>query len=168
MTEEEHWGRVIRKLVFIVPVIMVVILVGGCSRGPTSKSDNDSSTAQSPLEAGNRPVNGTVQTHDGGGVTIDVEWMGIKNDSLIFNVSMGTHSVELDQYDLGRLAILLDDNGNEYAATSWDSAPGGHHREGVLHFPVPPSLTQKTTDYIKLVIRDIAGVNERVLRWDMK
>ena len=164
MTKKDKYARIIRNLVFIVPIGMLVILVGGCSRGLDSKSQNDSST----LESSYRPVNGMVQTHDGGGVTIDVEWKGIENDSLVLKVSMNTHSVELDQYDLNKLTVLLDSNGLEYMPASWDSAPGGHHREGVLRFPVPPALTQKTTSYIKLVIRNIAGVDERVLRWDLK
>ena len=168
MTRKDKYARIIRNLVFIVPIGMLVILVGGCSRGLDSKSQNDSSIAPSTLESSYRPVNGMVQTHDGGGVTIDVEWKGIENDSLVLNISMNTHSVELDQYDLSKLTVLLDSNGLEYTATSWDSAPGGHHRMGVIRFPVPPSLTQKTTTYIKLVIRNIAGVDERVLRWDVK
>jgi hypothetical protein len=63
--------------------------------------------------------------------------------------------------------VLRDDAGNEYRPSSWDSAPGGHHRQGTLTFPIPDSLGQGKARYIEMVIRDVAGVKERVLRWEL-
>lgn len=111
------------------------------------------------------PVNGMVQSHTGGSVTIDVEWMGMENGLLTFAVAMNTHSVDLDGYDLGELAVLRDDEGNEYHPSSWHSAPGGHHRKGTLTFPIPDSLSQGSVQYLELSIRDVAGVGERFLKW---
>jgi hypothetical protein len=100
-------------------------------------------------------------------VTIDVEWIKAEDNSLIFDVAMNTHSVDLDQYNLGQLAILRDNTGKEYHPVSWDSAPGGHHRRGTLSFPLPDSLNQGGTSYIEIVIQDVAGIKERVLKWDL-
>jgi hypothetical protein len=108
-----------------------------------------------------------VQSSTGGKVTIDVEWTGIENNTLVFYVAMNTHSVDLDRYDLGKVAVLRDDTGKEYRPSSWHSAPGGHHRSGTLTFPIPDSLSQGRARYLQLIIRDVAGVKERTLKWEL-
>jgi len=65
------------------------------------------------------------------------------------------------------LSMLRDDMGNEYYPESWDSRPGGHHRRGTLTFPVPDSVSQRETAYIELIIRDVAGIENRTLTWMM-
>ncbi len=149
--------KFVKSLVLAISImLMVAAAVIGCSSSPATQGDS-----------GSRPTNGMVQSHDGGSVTIDVEWFKAENGSLIFNVAMNTHSVELDQYDLGELAVLRDDMGNEYHPVSWDSAPGGHHRKGTLTFPLPDSVSQGNAEYIEMVIRDVAGIEARVLTWEM-
>jgi hypothetical protein len=78
-----------------------------------------------------------------------------------FNVVMNTHSVELDQ-DMTKVAILIDEQGNEYKALKWDGPDGSHHREGVLIFgkmtPAPRS--------IELRISGIGGV-VRSFTWQL-
>lgn len=63
-----------------------------------------------------------------------------------FDVGMNTHSVELDQ-DMGKVTVLVDDQGKEYKPISWEGPAGGHHREGVLTFnqvtPIPKSIMLK-------------------------
>ncbi|NIS70318.1 MAG: hypothetical protein GTO12_15655 [Proteobacteria bacterium] len=155
-----------RKLVLVVFLIMASVLVVGCSSRFVPQQ-GEGANPSSSVSSVSRPTNGLVQTDAGGSVTIDVEWDKTGDGSLSFNVSMNTHSVDLDQYDLGKLAILRDDAGNEYRPVSWDSAFGGHHRRGTLAFPVPDSLDQQEAKYVEMVIRDVAGVKERVLRWEL-
>ena len=143
------------SLVAIFILVAAVIAVGCSSPPPTSDGPNA------------QPTNGLVQSNTGGSVTIDVEWIKAKDGYLVFNLAMNTHSVDLDQYDLGELAVLYDDAGNEYNPVSWDSAAGGHHRQGTLTFPLPGSLSQGTATYVEVVIRDVAGINERVLKWEL-
>ena len=147
------------KWVLALAVMVLALVLGACassaSPSPTSPSGPGSQA----------PTNGLVQSSSGGSVTIDVKWLGAQDGSLAFQVTMDTHSVDLDQYDLGKLAVLRDDTGKEYAPAAWLSPPGGHHREGTLKFPVPESLTQGKARSIQLVIRDVAGVGERVLQW---
>ena len=76
---------------------------------------------------------------------------------------MDTHSVDLDAVDLKKQAVLRDDKGGEYKAVDWNAAMGGHHRSGKLVFAHP----DKTSKTFELVIRDVAGVAERVLRWQV-
>ncbi len=63
--------------------------------------------------------------------------------------------------------MLRDDTGNEYRPVSWDSAPGGHHRKGTLTFVLPDSLSQGKAKYVEIVIQDVAGIKERVLKWEL-
>jgi hypothetical protein len=108
-----------------------------------------------------------TQTNDGGQVTIKVTWSGANADPT-FDVVMDTHAVELDGYDLTQLAVLRVD-GREVQPASWDAPTGGHHRQGTLRFSVTAAdgtpLIGAETRAVELIIRDVAGVSERVFRW---
>ena len=111
---------------------------------------------------------GATQTSEGGQVTIKATWQG-PGAGLIFDVVMDTHAVDLDGFDLAQLAALRVDGAREVHPASWNAPKGGHHRQGILTFPSTagdgsPFITADTRA-IELVIRDVAGVPERVLRW---
>lgn len=158
-------NKFMKSSVLVIPVIVLAVFVGGCSSGFTSQPEPGGSASSGAVSQ--VPTNGRVQSNDGGRVTIDIEWLRAENDSLVFNVAMNTHSVDLDQYDLGELAVLRDDTGNEYHPVSWDSTPGGHHRSGTLTFSLPDSLSQGKARYVEMVIRDIAGIEKRLLKWEL-
>ncbi len=166
MLEGKQSSRIFRKLIVVIPILMVVVLIAGCSKGFVPRGEEVSAQLPS-IPSSHNPANGLVQSSDGGAVTIDVEWQGEENNSLVFYVAMNTHSVGLDEYDLTELAILRDNAGQEYSPVSWDSAPGGHHRRGILSFPLPDSLSKGKTDYMEIVIRGVAGIEERVLKWEL-
>lgn len=115
-----------------------------------------------------------VQKNQGGSVTIEATWGTQQNasDSLRFDISMDTHSVNLDQFDLSKLAALRNDKGQQVTPTAWEAPPGGgHHRAGPLVFPSTSDgkpLIGADTKYVELTIRDVAGVKERVLRWNLE
>ncbi len=153
-----------RSLVLVISFIAVIASVVGCSSGFVSQRGEGANLSLS-VSSVSRPTNGLVQTSAEGSVTIDIEWAKAEGSTLSFNVDMNTHSVDLDPYDLRKLAILRDDTGNEYRAASWDSAPGGHHRQGVLTFPLPQSIKEGKAKYLELVIQNVAGVRERALKW---
>jgi hypothetical protein len=74
-----------------------------------------------------------------------------------FEVRMNTHSVSLDQ-NIVDISILKDDLGHEYLPVNWDGSPaGGHHRSGVLEFP----LLKGNPSSVTLVIQKIANVHPR-------
>ena len=108
------------------------------------------------------------QTSEGGQVTIKATLQ----DTLApptFKITMDTHAVDLDGYDLTQLAVLRTNSGSEVRPTSWDAPKGGHHREGTLTFPTTTAGGQPVigpaTRSIELVIRDVANVPERSLQW---
>ena len=95
-------------------------------------------------------------------VSIEVKPIDFSFDSEVkFNVAINTHWDSLD-FDMTKISILEDDKGNKYLPLKWDgSPPGGHHRFGVLTFP----KLKGNTSYIKLIIKDVYGIPERVFVW---
>jgi len=85
-------------------------------------------------------------------------------DEARFQVMLDTHSVDLDSYDLKVLSLLRDETGKEYQPAQIENKGGGHHREVVLSFPKPPPGNKR----LELVTKGIAGVKERVFRWDLR
>jgi len=81
-----------------------------------------------------------------------------------FSISLNTHSGSLD-FDLTTISILEDDQGRTYRATGWDGPPpGGHHRSGTLVFPALGAEIKS----IKLTLKDIYDVPERVFEWPLR
>ena len=152
------------KSLLVITILLVAVIVTACSG---FKPAQDRSSPTSASSAAIKPTNGLVQSNTGGSVTIDVEWVKADGTSFVFKVGMDTHSVDLDQYDLGKLAILRDDTGNEYRPASWEAAAGGHHREGTLTFPLPDSVRQGKAKYVEMTIQDVAGIKQRVLKWEL-
>ncbi len=160
-------SKLVKSSVLAISIIIVAVIVAGCSSGFVPQREEGAYPPSTSSGSSPRPTNGSVQSSTEENVTIDVEWIKEGDGLLIFDVSINTHSVDLDQYDLGKLAVLRDDTGNEYHPLSWDSAPGGHHRQGTLTFAVPDSLSQGKAKYLEIMIRDVAGIEERVLRWEL-
>ena len=111
-----------------------------------------------------------TRTSEGGQVTVTVTWDG-PSAGPRFGVTMDTHAVDLDAYDLSTLAVLRVDGGREAQPDGWDAPKGGHHRKGNLSFATTTAdgkpLINQTTRSVELIIRDVAGVSERRFRWDL-
>lgn len=103
-----------------------------------------------------------AKTVAGGGVTVKVTYLEQTVHESRFLVSLDTHSVNLDSYDLKSLALIRDDTGLVMRPTAVENKGSGHHREVVLTFP-RPSNDRK---WLEVVIRDVAEVKERLFRWD--
>jgi hypothetical protein len=71
-----------------------------------------------------------------GAVIVEVTPLNLDTpaDTLEFDVTMNTHSVDLSM-DLAALATLSTDTGVMVQAAKWDASPGGHHVSGTLIFP---------------------------------
>ena len=105
-----------------------------------------------------------TQAVAGGGVTVKVTYLNPKSgDGARFQVALDTHSVNLDSYDLKTISVLRYDAGNTFSATSVENKGSGHHRETIVSFAKVASGTKR----VELVIKDIAGVKERIFRWDL-
>lgn len=106
----------------------------------------------------------TPQTISGGGVTAKVTYLNPgTTDDPRFQVVLDTHSTNLDGYDLKSITVLRDDAGKTYASTGVENKGSGHHREATLEF----SKVSSDAKRVDLVIKDVAGVKERVFRWNL-
>ena len=104
-----------------------------------------------------------TRTHSGGGVTAKVTYLNPEDaEDTRFEISLDTHSVNLDSYDLKALSSLRDSAGRTYQPSNVENKGSGHHRQVVLVFPKPAAVSSR----IELVIKDIAGVKERSFVWD--
>jgi hypothetical protein len=161
--ERTRWPRSRRALLLVGLAVTLGLVLAACSApGPGAKAGNPSSAA---------PTSTATRTNEAGSVTLKVTWPG-PSAGLSFAVAMDTHSVDLDGVDLGQSAVLRNDRGIEVKPSAWEVPKGGHHRSGTLTFPdkgpdgVP--VIGPDTRAVELVIRNVAGVPERTLRWDLQ
>lgn len=119
------------------------------------------------------------RTHSGGGVEVTVtltdneDLKSIKEKKeLNFEVYLDTHSVNLLAYQLDKISFLRDEEGDEYPAISWESlSESSHHRSGILKFSNLDKkgnfIINEGAKAIVLVIKGLAGIEERVFHWDI-
>jgi Spy/CpxP family protein refolding chaperone len=135
--------------------------MGGQTQGPTSM-------AGSPQHL--------TQENTQGAVTVSATLLNPDkprlDGRLAVLVKLDTHSIDLDAYQLEKVAILRDAQGREIQALGLESLSGsGHHREGVLTFPGTDAdgkpLLSPEAKTVTLILRGVGGVPERVFRWQL-
>ncbi len=139
-----------------VVVVVVIGLANGVSTSPvtpvTEKPSGDIRLATKQSEENN--------------VTVVVSPRAITPESqtVDFEITLDTHSVELDA-DLSAEAKIITDSGAPLAALSFEGdPPGGHHRRGVLRMPLPNPLPNQ----LVLVLPRMGAAQERVFTWALK
>jgi hypothetical protein len=117
-----------------------------------------------------------TKRNSGGGVELSLELLNpellLTGEDIVFDVSMNTHSVSLDEYKLDEISYLRNDGGVLFKAISWESPKGGgHHLFGKLRFPGTDNAGKKIfTDgagYMEVVITGLSNVKERIFRWTL-
>lgn len=104
-----------------------------------------------------------AQDSQANGVSINVKPADLGSANWRFEVKLTTHSGSLDD-DLSKSATLLA-AGKQYAPAAWEgSAPGGHHRSGVLSFKAVTPRPQA----IELRIARQGEAAPREFRWKLK
>lgn len=94
---------------------------------------------------------------------IDPEDEAAGSSDIAFEIRMNTHSVDLDAYRHEELSVLRIDDGAEMSSLGWfEPGGGGHHVFGILKFAGPLPADART---LKLIMRDVGGVPERVFEW---
>ena len=157
--------------------VLSLMLLAGCTGQQFIAPENpgNESVATSPTsDAAPRQRARTfpARISDAGQVVMEVrplnldqpEDTSVDSTALHFQIAMNTHSVELD-YDLTKLAVLRTDQGDEATPLRWDGGRGGHHVNGTLYFS---TVDLSGAQWVEVVIRDVAGVPERVFRWDLE
>ncbi len=100
----------------------------------------------------------------GGGVTVTATLLRGQADGTAIQLALNTHSVNLDALNFEEVTTLRDDNGKVYPVEAVEkTSGGGHHRQVVLRF----AKLNPNAKAIELVVKDVAGVKERIFRWDV-
>jgi len=113
-------------------------LVGSQAAAPPLASTSTpppTATAASPSPAA-AVDSAATRSDNQGAITVEITPADLtaSGDTLVFNVSLDTHSVDLSM-DLAAAAALTTDTGRSVNALSWDAPKGGHHVVGTLTFP---------------------------------
>ena len=151
---------------FIIAAMGLTFNLTSCSTPASSRQAPQPSEKQqaTPLSAG------PARISNSGAVTIEATLqspLSPETTRLSFAIDMNTHSIDLDQYDLKQVAFLRDNLTRTFTPSSWQSQSGGHHRTAILTFEDSTPIIEKDTSYVELVIKNVAEVKERVLRWDV-
>lgn len=134
-----------KKLLILFVISSLTVLLAACAgqapsapspaaitntTAPTLAPQVNAPTLEPPAE-----LYATI-TDQQGAVIVDVTPINLADpgDTLLFEVSMNTHSIDLSM-DLAQLAVLTTDSGKKLQATLWDAPRGGHHVSGTLGFP---------------------------------
>lgn len=165
---ELHQGENIFKAIFNnnmktvrnVTVILSIIIVSFSFFLVSFKTTNPTALADSNVTEFDLPA----KINDENFVSVEIKPIDFSfNEPVKFDVSIDTHQGSLD-FDLTKISLLEDDNGNIYEPLSWEgSPPGAHHRSGTLSFP----RLSVETKFIKLVIKNVYDVPERVFKWEL-
>lgn len=167
-----------RAILAAILLAAMSFVVAGCGASSAGTSSTTATPARASIPAtdataGSDAANGLKRTSTGGNVTVDISWekelTTSSDQTLRFKTVLDTHSFDLDTVDLSKQAVLRNDSGQEVRPERWDAPKGGHHRSGTLVFPATVAgapLIGPQTKYIEVVVRDVAGVKERSLKWE--
>lgn len=100
-----------------------------------------------------------TETDKSGEVTVKV--IPQFETEIAFKISLTAHAGELAA-DMMRAGVFEDEDGTAHFPTAWEGdSPGGHHREGVLHFGTFSPMPKK----VGLTLLDVGSIKERKFSW---
>ncbi|HMB44506.1 MAG TPA: hypothetical protein VKL21_01660 [Candidatus Methanoperedens sp.] len=141
--------------IIIALLILIAAAVSGCLSGKEPQTENPNSKVPTSTDIISTADSSEKRVNSEAGVTITAVNLG--NNA--FDIKLDTHSGSLD-YEMAGISYIRDSKGNMIKPESWDGGFGGHHFEGTLKFPEFDDSAG-----FELVIQDVAGVKERVLKW---
>lgn len=101
----------------------------------------------------------------GGGVAVILARLPSTGGELRVRVEMTTHTRDLDSYRFDQIVRLREAAGKELPPTAVErEMGGGHHRSAVLRFSAP----NRDVTAVDVVVRGVAGIPERLFRWDLR
>ena len=142
------------SVIIIALLILITAAVSGCLSGKEPQPE-DNAAGVPTLDKTSTSDSSEAKVNSEAGVTITAVDLG--NNA--FDIKLDTHSGSLD-YEMASISYIRDSKGNIIKPESWDGGIGGHHFEGTLKFPEFDESAG-----FELVIQDVAGVKERVLKW---
>lgn len=102
-----------------------------------------------------------------GAVNISATYVAPKQENdkkNAFRLTLNTHSVDLGEYDLEEVSFIQFDDQKATNDGVWKFSGSSHHYKGTISFKQPVPDGTKT---IRLLIKGIDGVEERVFEWEL-
>lgn len=160
-------------LVGAVLLLVVVLAACGSAQGPgfavQPPAPGMTATAV-PTRTTVPPVTADLTRSDSqGAVEVSVRPLdlGSQGDTVSFEVSLNTHSVDLSM-DLTTLASLSTDTARTVQASAWDGPTGGHHVEGTLVFPAIADGTRLLEGARRLTLTIVnVDAPQRTFTWSL-
>lgn len=132
-------------------------------------------TSTSPQSARNVTEEDLTRTSKGASIDVIVIFMNPlmkpeeSKDQLRFKITLDTHSVDLMQYDLTKLAVVRTSTGvSVESGFRWEAgSESSHHRSGILKLANQldgKALFDESTEYVELELKEI-GVSSRIFKW---
>ena len=152
----------------LVLVVMIAACAGTTSppAGITNPPAGTANPSAGPVASGSsESTDPATQRNEGGQVTVVATWTGLAA-GVVFDITLDTHSIDLDQLDLAN-ATLRNDRGETLRARPWAAPMGGHHREGILTFDGNAEKFLAGARWMELVLVGVGDVPERALRWEV-
>lgn len=145
-------------------IIFIVLVVGGLfvvvfNRDKTIALPDTSSTIPTPVLD-----NQTYQSQvlEFGAVEVEAVPKNLRvGEEIVFELSLNTHSVELD-YEYTSIVSLQDNLGGNYEALDWDGGESGHHVKGRLTF-------EPLKDGVESVSLELSGIDNQTnnFTWEL-
>jgi hypothetical protein len=173
-------GKSMKKIYLILSLMIVVVAVIALGSNFVNKTGSSEKVGpENPVE---EQVKGSSDEQDGSDVesnqnlltktdsqgAVTVQATLLPEDSnrnrLVFEIAMNTHSVDLSQYDLTRLAEISFGEEEQNQNFEWESLNNdSHHIKGTLTWrkeieEIPENLT--------LILKDIDQITSRIFSWD--
>jgi hypothetical protein len=132
----------------LIGATIVLILLTALTAGCLKTSDND--IEEETIDYS------TPRTNTEAGINIAITYLPEITDATAFDIKVTAHKDYNDNFKEN--SYLKDSNGKIYKPLSYEGTTG-HHASGTLKFP---KIEGKR---FKLVIQNVAGVQERVFEW---
>lgn len=144
-------------------IVFIVLVVGGLS---VVVFNRDKTVALPDTSSVSTPVldNQTYQSQAlrFGAVDVEVVPKNLRvGEEIVFELSLNTHSVELD-YEYTSIASLQDNLGGNYKTLNWDGGENGHHIKGQLTF-------ESLKDGLESVSLELSGIDNQtnIFTWEL-
>ena len=125
-------NRIFMSEKFFLPILILIPLIVLALILKTGLSQNSPAT--------NFSIAPTQTSSSGSSVTVSVEYMSSLSsaDLIVFQVSLNTHSIDLDGIDFQK-SVSLEKSGQNFSPLSVETSGSGHHRSAEVKFSrIPP------------------------------
>jgi len=157
----------VKKIILIAGIVLLLALVGvvAWSINQTNQQrESKNNTQQTQQQATGK--GGLTQTDKQGAVEVALTWLnpGRNETSLKMDVSMNTHSVDLNSYNLVQNVEVYADNRQITSQFGLNTQGEGHHVQNVLTVP-DVNLRQAKT--LKVILKNLDNIPSRTFIWDL-